>query len=232
MQWTTAYQNKYVSILGDSISTFGGYSQPKDAAYYDTACKIATGISTSVDTWWGQVIERLGAQLLINNSWSGSTVCNHESYQVPSYACSNERTSSLSKNGQAPDVIFVFMGVNDWGAGFPIVGDGAEKEYAFSFAYQTMLKKLRDNYPKAEIICLTLPVSCCTAAANFQFPYFFAGRHIIEYCNSIRENATQCGCRVIDLYNCAPPYDTIDGIHPNASGMKTLAAAILQALNE
>ena len=64
------YKNKYISILGDSISTFEGCSEPKDAAFYNIERKIISHIATLSDTWWGQVIEKLGAKLLVNNSIS------------------------------------------------------------------------------------------------------------------------------------------------------------------
>ena len=160
------YTNKYFSILGDSISTLEGYSEPKGAEFYELSYKLASGVFTLSDTWWGQVIDRLGGKLLRNNSISGSTVCWHPSYEIPSYGCSDERTSSLGKEGLNPDVIMVFLGVNDWGAGLPIRSHNtlqAETENPADFlsAYQKMLQKLKRNYPNAEIWCLTLPVSRC-----------------------------------------------------------------------
>ena len=82
MEANKDYKNKYFSILGDSISTFEGISEPKDAAYYNTSRKMSSGIITLSDTWWGQVVEGLKGKLLVNNSWSGSTVCWHPLYQV------------------------------------------------------------------------------------------------------------------------------------------------------
>ena len=117
------YKNKYISILGDSISTFEGCSEPKDAAFYNTERKLISRITTLSDTWWGQVIEKLGAKLLVNNSISGSTVTWHPSYEIQSYGCSDERTCSLSREGVSPDIIFVYLGTNDWGAGVKIIDD-------------------------------------------------------------------------------------------------------------
>lgn len=225
------YKNKYFSILGDSISTFEGISEPKEAIYYDTSRKLASGIVTVSDTWWGQVVESLGGKLLVNNSLSGSTVCWNSLYQVPSYGCSDERTASLGKDGIEPDVIIVFMGTNDWGHGFQVVSSKHIKDEhhcaIFSNAYQTMLKKLKANYPKAEIWCLSLPISGCSVKESFEFPYYYGGRHISEYCDAIKESAQQYNCRIIDLYNCCEPYDTLDGFHPNANGMITISNAIL-----
>ena len=231
------YKGKKFSILGDSISTFQGYSEPEDAAFYDISRKLESEIITPADTWWGQVIEYLGGELLVNNSISGSTVCRNPFYEVPSYACSKERTSSLAKGDVLPDVIMIYMGTNDWGRGTRIhceeLNDGAEESLElFSVAYRTMLKELKQNYPDAEIWCFTLPISCCTSREGFAFPYCYGGRHIDEYCQEIRCCASELGCRLIDIRSYNRPYDTIDGFHPNAEGMKTIANSVIGGIEK
>ena len=231
------YKNKYFSVLGDSISTFGGASEPEDAVFYDTSRKLESEVLTMGDTWWGRAIEGLGGRLLVNNSFSGSTVCYHKSFEIPSYACSDERTSSLGKDGISPDVIMVYMGTNDWGWGFRVFRDerydpAKDDPRRFESAYGQMLGKLRENYPEAELWCFTLAVSKCVRTPEFSFPYYYGGRHISEYCKAIRGCAEAQGCRVIDLYERAEPYDTIDGFHPNAYGMKTIAEAVMESLKE
>lgn len=229
------YENKYFSILGDSISTLAGCSQPREAAYYDGDTRLFSHVRTSMDTWWGRVIDALGGKLLVNNSWSGSLVCKHPLCEIPSYACSDERTSALDKDGVSPDVILVYMGTNDWGHGVRVLQEGtevAEPCSIFSAAYTTMLKKLQRNYPNAEIWCFTMPITRCSAKENFTFPYYFGGRHIEEYCKAITACAQAMGCRVVDLYNRTEQPDTMEGFHPTAEGMKTIADAVLALINE
>ena len=81
-----------------------------------------------------------------------------------------------------------------------------------------------------EIWCLTLPVSAPSKHESCRFPYCYGGTHIREYCQIIADCASKVGARVIDLYHHAEPYDTIDGFHPTAKGMQTLARAILNQL--
>ena len=141
------YQNPYVSILGDSISTLSGVSRPDDAAFYDGMRKFEADVFAPEDTWWGQVIEALGGRLLVNNSFSGSMVCRHRSCDFPSYGCSDERTGDLEQEGILPDLIFFFMGFNDWGCGAkPMPENAAEEDDCsiFSVAYGEALKKLND----------------------------------------------------------------------------------------
>lgn len=153
-------EKKRFSVLGDSLSTFEGYSEPAYAVFYDTARKLASGVITYADTWWGRVIDALGGELLVNNSFAGSTVCKRPDYEIPSYACSDERTSALAKDGVLPDVVFVYVGTNDWGRGFRVRKDEnewEEDECVFSTAYDRMLKKLRKNYLMRRSIALRLP---------------------------------------------------------------------------
>ena len=215
------------SVLGDSISTLEGYSIPHEAAYYDTYHKIESGVYTQNDTWWGQVIEYFGGTLLVNNSVLGSTVSHHPSYEVPLYGCSDYRTSSLHTSEKDPQVIMVFMGINDWGRGIKIFSKDKNDTSLFYCAYLSMLQKLKNNYPEADIWCLTLPVSKNSNKESFDFPYSISGVHIKEYCNAICECANIVGARVIDIYNEAEPYDTVDGFHPTDAGMRTIANAVI-----
>ena len=226
------YQNKKFSILGDSISTLERYSTPEYAAFYTHINCIETGIFIPSDTWWGQVIEHLGGQLLVNDSFSGSTVCRHPQHEIPSYACSRERTSNLGTEDCQPDVIMVFMGMNDWGQGTSIYSKKINDLSCFSCAYRTMLKRLKKNYPSSELWCLTLPTGTCSAWSDFRFPYRYGGVHIEAYCETIRTCAKKAGARLIDLYGYAEPYDTIDGFHPTPGGMQTIAQAVLRQLEE
>lgn len=61
------------AVLGDSISTFQGYS-PWGAAYYSPDLAPTTGVATVEDTWWMQVIRAREGRFLSNFSLSGNTV--------------------------------------------------------------------------------------------------------------------------------------------------------------
>ena len=73
-----ALGGKRISILGDSISTFPGYSNNPEynssiggnALWY----KGDNYITDVNETWWMQTINRTGMILNVNNSWSGDTV--------------------------------------------------------------------------------------------------------------------------------------------------------------
>ncbi len=225
------YKDKYFSVLGDSISTLSGYNPPDYAVFYEGENRLRADVYLPSDTWWGQVIAHLGGKLLVNNSFSGSTVCDHRCFQIPSYGCSDERTSALGAAGISPDVIMIYIGTNDWGHGFPI-DEGLDSLYSFHGAYSAMLKKIRRNYPEAEIWCFTLSVSRHREHPDWQFPYYYGRRHIEQYCDAIRSCAKAFGCRLIDLYENGQPYESFDGFHPTAEGMKNLSDGVMEQLSK
>ena len=62
-----------VVIFGDSYSTFSGYVPDGYICYYGSElCK--TDVTIVEETWWHQLIEETNANLLLNDSWSGSTI--------------------------------------------------------------------------------------------------------------------------------------------------------------
>lgn len=229
------YSGKQFSILGDSISTLDGYN-PKgyEVFYRGDNCQMS-GVTNMTDTWWGKVIDFFGGELLVNNSWSGSRVTKHPNNQTlfPS-GCSNERTGSLHINNTKPDVIIIYLGINDWANGVELDGtsvfaDELDMKY-FSFAYKTIIEKIKSNYPEAEIMCCTLNTTFMSSNPSFKFPYTFCGKHIEEYNRIIMNTANTYSCRVIDLYGYYLPYDTIDGTHPNAQGMNLLATMMIREI--
>lgn len=228
------YKDKYFSILGDSISTLEGVSEPCDAVFYAGAKKFETNVFEISDTWWGQVVEHLGGKILVNNSYSGSMVIKHRLCEIESYGCSDLRTGSLSIGDITPDVVMVFLGINDFGcAAKPFPGSGEESNISvFSVAYSKMLEKIKVNYPDAEIWCLTLPVSKCERNPRFFFPYRMSGYHIEEYNKGIKIAVQNHGCKLIDLYLEDKPHDTLEGFHPTGEGMKTLSKNIIEIIRK
>lgn len=158
--WGVAQSSKSVSILGDSYSTFQGYVQPDTnwVWYFDPVKTFNTDVASVRETWWHQFIKKNGYRLCVNNSFSGSTICN-SGYKRgnPDFADYSDRSFvTRMTNLGCPDVIFIFGGTNDAWAGSPI-GDykyeGWTKEDLFSFrpAMAKMLSFMIDRYPNVEI---------------------------------------------------------------------------------
>lgn len=232
------YKGKKFSILGDSISTLEGYNPIGYKLFYTGDICEKAEVRDIGDTWWGKVIKHFGGELLVNNSWSGSRVTKLPNREriFPS-GCSDERTSALHDGSVMPDVIIVYMGTNDWAFGVTteyvdsLLGEDTQLS-EFRCAYNVMLQKIKYNYPNAEIWCCTLNTTYMSSAPDFAFPYTYGGAHIEGFNNRVRDIAKQNNCRLIDLYSCQTPYDSIDGSHPNVRGMETLASLMIRLMEE
>lgn len=230
------YRAKYLSILGDSISTLDGYNPSGYNVFYDPQNCARANINGVGDTWWGIISEWYRCELLVNNSWSGSRVTElpNRTTLFPS-GCSDERTSGLSANGIDPDVIIIYLGTNDFGYGVKIkpgkIFTKPTLEY-FDFAYKTMLQKIRKNYPKAKIYCCTLCPSYMSVKPDFVFPTIYQGNDIRDFNEIIHRHAFRNHCYLIDLYQFNFPYDSIDGSHPNKDGMELLAALMIKCIGK
>ena len=200
------YENKYFSILGDSISTLLGYNPEGAAVFYDAYMGRIAGVLAPEDTWWGQVIDALGGELLVNDSFSGSTVCPLRGGDIESHASSDKRTSNLARDGVSPDVILIMMGTNDCGMRFSPEGE-------FIPSYRQMLEKIKRLYPLAEICCIT-PLKESV------------------FCDAVRALSREQGCILADLAALKLDVETIDGLHPSANGMKTIADGVLRAFDK
>lgn len=230
------YSRKKFSIIGDSISTFMGYNPKGYSLYYSGETCIISGVKNVEDTWWSRVINYFDGDLLINNSFSGSLVTKLPwlNELFPS-ACSDERTNGLHKEESTPDIILIFMGVNDWANGVLTKTSDLKRSNSidlqvFEDAYASMLTKLKDNYPSSEICCLTLGETCMSSDPNYKFPYSYGGTHVEVYNEIIRNLMISFKCTLVDVYKRHIPYDTLDGFHPNLDGMETLASLVIEEL--
>ena len=124
-------------IFGDSYSTHRDYIPKEYPHYYCDEGRASDQPVTKMkmqQTWWGQMIERTGATLVLNDSWSGSTI----GYTGYAGDCSTSssfiyRYRKLVEKGffdeNEIDTIIVFGGTNDSWSNAPL---GVEKYEDFS----------------------------------------------------------------------------------------------------
>jgi len=150
-----AQPKETVAILGDSYSTYEGYLTPStnEIWYFQPWRDKRTDVNDVKQTWWWQVIDRGGYKLGVNNSYSGSTICNtgynDEDYTARSFIT---RLTNLG----SPDIIFVFGGTNDSWAGVPIGEykyENIKRADLFTFrpAMAFLLQGLINHYPGSSI---------------------------------------------------------------------------------
>lgn len=232
----------FVSILGDSISTYSGYNPKGYAVYYDEKMQASNGLRSVYSTWWAKVNQSLGAYLCVNDSYSGSMV---SGYGFPA-GCCQERIMHLHTSDCTPDLILIYLGFNDYGYGIPIrcaplSNDGKTSLMYFEDAYHQMLTGLRYFYPNAKIVCATLMKTILKQDSLWQFPDKLGGISIDDYNDAIRRAAINCHISLADLAKRHlnftdftkrdKRYETLDGSHPTAKGHQTIADEWIDCLS-
>lgn len=205
-----------ISIVGDSISTYPAFNPYGYAVYYRADRLYDNEMSSVHDTWWMQVIDTLGGQLCVNNSYSGSKVAG----KFFPAACSDERCSSLHDEAQ-PDVILIYIGTNDRGFRTELCLDDPCDTLGFYGAYRTMLRKIKSNYPNAKVVCATLLMGRLKDGQNLDYDRFMIEDD--EYNNAIRLAVKEENCLLADLAQFGERYETLDYCHPTAVGHRQMA---------
>lgn len=153
-----------VMILGDSYSTFEGCIPDGYTAYYTTAPGDNTDVCKAEQTWWHQVICNTRSNLLLNCSWSGTTVC-HTGWGGVDIADHSfvGRFEELESDGYFErnkiDTFFIFGATNDSWADSPLgelMYDGQTKEdlYKVLPAICYLIKRAKQVLPETRVICI------------------------------------------------------------------------------
>ncbi len=153
-----------VLIFGDSYSTFLDYIPAGYNAYYYPAGNPQTDVRFVEETWWHQLLNETQSTLLLNDSWSGSTVCNTgyngDCSKTNSfiYRFEKYKADGFFEKNQI-DTVFVFGGTNDSWANSPlgeIKFDNITKDDLFCVlpAMSYFLKSISETLPSAKIYCL------------------------------------------------------------------------------
>ena len=240
------FEDKTISILGDSISTFSGVSN--NASYNSTIGSNAVYYSVGTlgvyqaDTWWQQTIDALGMELLVNNSWSGSCVLPTRAGTAGAYI---ERCLNLHNDttGEEPDVIVVFLGTNDFSYYQSTLGTAdidydlliTDNGYATPTttceAYAILLDKVTSRYPNAEIYCMGMTARRSPDKVD---SYADVGQPT-AFNAELKQIIDHFGLTYVDLENCgidadAEIFDAYMGdgrVHPNKQGMDKITEALI-----
>ena len=204
-------------IFGDSYSTFRGAIPQGYAVYYSETGSGQTDVHSIEETWWHLLMTETGSNLVRNDSWSGSTICN------TGYSGDCSKTSSflhrldlLNAEGffraNRVDTVFVFGGTNDNWCGAPlgdILYENIPQEELFKVlpGFSQFMQNLKATVPAARIICL---INCNLKPA---------------LADGYAEICEHLGIQSIRLHDI----DKAGG-HPTVLGMKQIKAQILAAL--
>lgn len=206
-----------VLILGDSYSTFEGQIPEGYACYYTKTPRPETDVRKVEQTWWYPLLQETGANLLLNSSYSGSTICN-TGYDRADFTDRSfiSRLDKLIENGffekNTVDTLLIFGGTNDTWAGSPV----GEMQY--------------ENWSKSDLFA-ALPAICylfhrVKTATNVKKTYAILNTELSETIeNALLKAATRYGVSCIRLENIDK-----NGGHPTIKGMADIKNEILAKL--
>lgn len=209
-------------IFGDSYSTFEGFIPEGYETYYSDSEGSKTDVRRVEQTWWHQIIKEADLNLVLNNSWSGSTIgyIGWGGRDFSKSSCFIYRFKQLiekeffTKN--QIDTVFIFGGTNDSWSNAPLgkekYSDWDESDlYTALPAISYFLNLVRQTLPQAKIYCLIN--------------------------TGLKDEITSCMKTASEKYGIT--YVTFNNIdkndefgHPTIKGMKTIKNGVLKALNK
>ncbi len=155
---------KNVLIIGDSYSTFQGYVPEGHAVYYSEQ-EGNTDVRSVTETWWHLLLKETGGSLILNDSWSGSTIgyTGYNGTDCSENSSFLHRLDLRKKEGffeqNQIDTVFLFGGTNDSWSDAPLGEmqyEGWEKKdlYFVLPALCCMVSRLKEVLPEANIVVL------------------------------------------------------------------------------
>ncbi len=238
---------KTISILGDSISTCEGISNDITANstlssnlpryYADDISYETTQATCELSSWkksyWGSVIDHLELNLVVNNSWRGTSVSTARG--ADSCTSGTRATQLHADDGAKPEIVVIYIGTNDYIANTDVgtytdvsdVYDSSTKSYVgdtskFSLAYATMVHKVINKYEDVDVYL-------CNLIYDTEL-----GKN---YNHAIDKIAEDFDCHVVDFNQLVSTWSWAehcfsDNLHPNETGMSLMADILEETLLE
>ncbi len=207
-----------IFILGDSYSTFEGYVPEGYGCFYSTVPKDTTDVTRVEETWWHRIAFNNGGNIVMNNSWSGTTICNTGYGGYCPDTSFIGRFDRLAESGffeeNKIDTFFILGGTNDSWANSPIgelkYGDWTDEDTREALpAFCYLLERVKACVPDARILNI---INNIAIKEELSVGYRTACEH--------------CGIE----YAEAGDFERMEG-HPMIRGMEQIAEAVTAVLS-
>ena len=209
-----------VMLLGDSYTTFEGHIPEGYATYYapKTRPEIETDVKHVEQTWWHQLIEETESELILNCSWSGTTICNtgYDGRDASEWSFIARMDQLLEKGffEEHPiDTLLIFGGTNDRSAHSPMgelqYGNWTREDLKQALpAFCYLLHRAKEKLPGTRVVCII-------------------NEGLKLYADGYRVACEHYGIERIDLENIEK-YNS----HPTIKGMEQIKDQVLQHFAE
>jgi hypothetical protein len=151
-----------IFILGDSYSTFTGIIPEGYSAWYTPTPKPETDVTRAEEIWHQRLLEQLPGKIIMNDSWSGSTVCctGYDGKDFSHCAFINRLDNYLARGffrENRIDTLLVLGATNDSWSDAPVGQlqyDGWTKEdlYRVLPAVGYLTRRLAENFPDTRLL--------------------------------------------------------------------------------
>lgn len=203
---------KNIFIMGDSYSTYGGYIPEGYDAYYSDGMEIVPVVRGAERTWWKIFEKENDLNIVLNDSYSGSTVCNTVRPGLgPESSFVRRMDKYIAENFFSANKIgtmFIFGGTNDSWIDAPI----GEVKYS--------------DWTADELDCV-LPAFCCLLDKAKKA----VGEVVVIINTELKEEITEGFIKACEenKVKCIVlrEIDKESG-HPTETGMKQIAAQVAE----
>lgn len=202
-----------VFILGDSYSSFDGYIPNDYGFWYPNKNEEQTDVKEVSQTWWWQLMEATGSNLVRNESWSGTTICNTCRPALDIQTSFVNRFEKLVNDGffkqNNIDTFFIFGGTNDSWIDSPI------GELIFQ------------NWQEDDLLCVLPAISYLF----YRIKTILPNARIVSIINTdlkaiiidgVKKAAEHFGVEYLQLENISKQYG-----HPDIKGMSQIKDQVL-----
>ena len=148
-------------ILGDSYSTFPGVVPDGFHVYYTGKRDAEPDLQNASQLWWHLLATETNSNVIQNNSFSGSSICNTVREWLDETTTFIARFDRLAEAGyfkeNRVDTVFILGGTNDSWINAPVGDvqyDDYEKQDLYSIlpAICYLVKRIREEIPEARIV--------------------------------------------------------------------------------
>lgn len=205
-----------VLIFGDSYSTFTEYIPEGYPSWYSKTATY-TNVNKAKETWWHQLIDRTHSRLLLNSSYSGSTICHtgYDGEDVSESSFVGRMTALFEQTDfqkEEVNTVIVYGGLNDYWAHAPfgeLIYDDFTSEdlYCVYPAFTYLLTNLKSNLPNARILVI-----------------------IEELLGQEMKESFAVACEHLSVEYVQPENISRKNSHPDLTGMDQLTEQILEYL--
>ena len=141
------------------------------------------------------------------------------------------------------DLIILWHGTNDWYWGAELGEAGMNDQQTFIGAYESVIQRLRDACPQAEILCLTpiyryqAPDQCSRIADAYENKNI-AGHTLKDYYDAIIELSERFSLLLMDMKKLTGFNEKnrleylVDNVHPSSKGYDIIARVLYEQIQK